>query len=112
MNKTETIQLLGALAHETRLDIFRLLVPAGPTGVNAGTIARELNLAAATCSFHLKEMKTSQAVHCERNGRELIYSVNFPSMRDLVSYLTENCCASDNNYGNDPCAWRAMGIET
>ncbi len=93
MQKQDALAALAALAHETRLDVFRLLVQAGPEGLAAGEIAERLGVQAATLSHHLKELKSARVVHCRREGRSLIYSPDFTAMGDLVGYLSENCCA-------------------
>jgi DNA-binding transcriptional ArsR family regulator len=92
MEKQQVIQALGALAHETRLDIFRVLVQAGPGGVAAGAIAETIGAVPATLSFHLKELKNAGVVSARREGRSLIYAPEFDRMQDLLSFLTENCC--------------------
>lgn len=88
-----TIQALAALAQESRLAIFRLLVVAGPAGMPVGKIAEHLNLANATLSFHLKELTNAGLTTATPNGRSIIYSANFNTMTELLDYLTENCCA-------------------
>lgn len=94
--ETKTIvQALAALAQETRLGIFRLLVEAGPTGLAAGEIGGELQLAPATLSFHLKELSRADLIASRQDGRFIYYSANFASMGALVGFLTENCCARD-----------------
>src|SRR6516225_5060745 len=92
MKKEEAIAALGALAQETRLDIYRLLVQAGEDGLAAGKIGEELGLPSATLAFHLKELKYSGLVTFTREGRSLIYSAIYPTMNALLAYLTENCC--------------------
>jgi len=92
MEKTDVVSALAALAHETRLDIFRLLVQTGPEGLPAGQIAERLALASPTAAFHLKELKIAGLVSCTRQGRSLIYAAAYPAMTALVTYLTENCC--------------------
>jgi DNA-binding transcriptional ArsR family regulator len=92
MEKIAVISALAALAQETRLDVFRLLVRAGPEGLSAGAIAEELELPSATLSFHLKELKNAGLALCEREGRSLIYSADCPAMLEILKYLTENCC--------------------
>jgi len=92
MEKQEALAALGALAQETRLDIYRLLVQAGPDGIPAGHIGERLGLPSATLAFHLKELKISRLVTCTRNGRSLIYAAEYPVMNALLSYLTDNCC--------------------
>ena len=95
MEKIEAIAALGALAQETRLDIFRLLVQAGTGGIPAGKIAERLVLPSATLAFHLKELKHAGLVTFEREGRSLIYSASYPTMTALLGYLTENCCQGE-----------------
>lgn len=95
MEKQVVVSALAALAQETRLDVFRLLVRAGPDGVAAGQIAEALGLAPATLSFHLKELKSAGLVGCTRDGRSRIYSPDFGAIAELVGYLTENCCAGE-----------------
>jgi len=92
MEKQAVISALAALAQETRLDVFRLLVRAGPDGLPAGEVGEALGIPAATLSFHLKELRNAGLVCCERQGRSKIYSPAFGLMADLVRYLTENCC--------------------
>jgi DNA-binding transcriptional ArsR family regulator len=92
IEKQDALAALAALAHETRLDVFRLLVEAGPAGLPAGRIAEELGVAAATLSFHLKELKSARVVHCRRDGRSLFYSPDFEAMSHLMAFLSENCC--------------------
>jgi ArsR family transcriptional regulator len=92
MEKTDAIAALGALAQETRLDIYRLLVQAGSEGRAAGTIGEALGLPSATLAFHLKELKNAGLVTCTRAGRSLIYAADYAAMNALLFYLTENCC--------------------
>jgi DNA-binding transcriptional ArsR family regulator len=92
MEKADVIVALAALAQETRLDIFRLLVRAGPTGLPAGEIAQRLGLAGPTASFHLKELRQAGLLAQRRDGRSLIYAAAYPAMTGLLTYLTENCC--------------------
>ncbi len=86
------IAALAALAQETRLDIFRILVEAGPDGMPAGQIGEKLGLPSATLSFHLNQLKHAHLVKFRRESRSLIYSAEYPVMNDLLAYLTENCC--------------------
>lgn len=95
MDKPHTLAVLAALAQETRLDIFRLLVEAGPEGRAVGRIGEALDLPSATLSFHLKELKHAGLVTVRRNGRSLICAANFDTMTGLVAYLTRHCCAGD-----------------
>ena len=95
MNTTKTVKILSALAQETRLDIFRLLVRAGEPGLAAGAIASKLGLPPATCSFHLKELRSGQVIECHRDGRSLIYRADFSTMQKLLTYLLKNCCQGE-----------------
>jgi ArsR family transcriptional regulator, arsenate/arsenite/antimonite-responsive transcriptional repressor len=97
MEKTEALAALGALAQETRLDVYRLLVQAGPNGVAAGQIGEALGLPPPTLAFHLKELKIAGLIGCTRNGRSLIYAAEYPVMNALLLYLTENCCGRAAN---------------
>jgi len=92
MKSDSALSLLAALAQETRLAIFRLLVRAGCDGLAAGTIAAELSVPAATLSFHLKELKSAGAIRCTRKGRSLVYRPDFSVMGDLVNFLIAHCC--------------------
>jgi ArsR family transcriptional regulator, arsenate/arsenite/antimonite-responsive transcriptional repressor len=93
METKQIITALSALAQETRLSIYRLLVETGPEGLQVGAIAETLELANATLSFHLKELTNAGLTVARPNGRAIIYSANFATMTDLIGYLTENCCA-------------------
>lgn len=86
---------LAALAQETRLAVFRLLVERGPSGMAAGEIGAALELAPATLSFHLKELSHAGLAVARPQGRYVFYSADFARMNELVGYLTENCCARD-----------------
>ena len=92
MKTLEAVAALAALAQETRLGIYRLLVSAGPGGLAAGAIAEKLDLPPATLSFHLKELSLAGLARSRQDGRFVIYSANFDTMVGLVSFLTENCC--------------------
>jgi ArsR family transcriptional regulator, arsenate/arsenite/antimonite-responsive transcriptional repressor len=95
MEKGAALGALAALAQETRLDIFRLLVQAGEGGMPAGKIGEQLGLPSATLTFHLKELKHAGLIAFVREGRSLIYSAVYPTMNALLGYLTENCCQGD-----------------
>ena len=88
----DAVLALEALAQQSRLDIFRLLVEAGPAGMPAGAIAGRMALPAATLSFHLAQLKHAGLLACRRDGRSLIYSAEFGVMNALVAFLTDNCC--------------------
>ncbi len=93
METLNIIAALGALAQESRLAIFRLLVETGPEGLPVGQIAEKLGLANATLSFHLKELANAELVVAAPNGRSIICSANFNTMNEVIGYLGENCCA-------------------
>eukprot|EP01037_Dinobryon_pediforme_P005734 gene5734-5797_t len=95
MEKLYAVAALAALAQETRLDIFRLLVEAGAEGMPAGLIGERLGLPSATLSFHLNQLKHAQLVKFRRESRSLIYSAEYSVMNGLLAYLTENCCQGD-----------------
>jgi len=92
MEKIDAVSALAALAQESRLDIFRLLVQCGPDGIAAGQIGERLGLPPATLSFHLNHLRHAGLVTFRREGRSLIYAAEYPAMNGLVAYLTENCC--------------------
>lgn len=95
MNTKRAIGALGALAQETRLAIYRLLVERGHGGLAAGTIAERLDLPASSLSFHLAHLRRAGLLAQRREGRSLIYAVDFAAMNALMGYLTENCCGGD-----------------
>jgi len=95
MEAITVVRALGALAQETRLGVFRLLVEQGPGGMAAGEIAEQLAIAPATLSFHLKELTQAGLVTARHEGRFIFYAANFTAMNDLLAYLTENCCVAD-----------------
>jgi ArsR family transcriptional regulator, arsenate/arsenite/antimonite-responsive transcriptional repressor len=95
MDTRTTVASLAALAQESRLAIYRLLVEAGPTGMSVGEIGAPLHIAPATLSFHLKELSHAGLITARQEGRYIYYSANYGRMNDLVGFLTENCCARD-----------------
>ena len=90
---TQIVDALAALAQESRLRAYRLLVEAGPEGLSAGRIGEELGLPPATLSFHLAHLARTGLVRSRQDGRFVIYSADFQNMNQLVGYLTENCCS-------------------
>ena len=92
METKQAIDALSALAQETRLEIYRLLVKAGPPGLPAGRIGEELDLPPATLSFHLAHLARAGLAQSRQDGRFVIYRADFNSMNELLGYLTENCC--------------------
>jgi ArsR family transcriptional regulator, arsenate/arsenite/antimonite-responsive transcriptional repressor len=92
MEINSAVTSLGALAQETRLSIFRLLVEAGPEGVSAGRIGDTLEVPAATLSFHLKELSRAGLVSSRQERQFIYYAVDFERMAQLMTFLTQNCC--------------------
>jgi len=92
METTQALQALSALAQESRLSIFRLLVQSGPAGMAAGAIGEALDLPPATLSFHLAGLTRAGLAQSRQDGRFVIYSASFENMNALVAFLTENCC--------------------
>jgi DNA-binding transcriptional ArsR family regulator len=97
MKKTDAVAALAALAQDNRLDVFRLLVQAGPEGMPAGAVASALDLAPNTLTFHFDRLRAAGLVTVRRDGRSMIYAARFEKMNALVNFLTENCC------GGVPC---------
>src|ERR1700749_75382 len=92
MKKTDVVAALPALAQDNRLDVFRLLVQAGPQGMPAGAVAEALDLAPNTLTFHFNRLRMAGLVTVRREGRSMIYAAQFDTMNALLSFLTENCC--------------------
>jgi ArsR family transcriptional regulator len=92
MEKSNAIAALAALAQDNRLDIYRLLVQAGPGGLPAGQVADKLGLAPNTLTFHFDRLRVAGLVTVRREGRSMIYAAQYDTMNELLSYLTENCC--------------------
>ncbi len=95
MEEIDVVRALAALAQSLRLQIFRVLVVAGRTGMTPGALAEHLGVAATTLSFHLKELTHAGLVTQERLGRYLIYRASFEQMNELLGYLTANCCQGE-----------------
>ena len=96
MEKEDVITALAALAQETRLDVFRRLVRAGKSGMSAGALSSELEIAPPTLSFHLKELRNARLLTSERQGRSIRYSPAFSVIAEVVGYLGENCCRDES----------------
>jgi ArsR family transcriptional regulator len=96
MQESEALSALSALSQQTRLQLFRHLVTAGEAGLTPGDLIEQFALAAATLSFHLKELRQAGLITQQQQGRSLIYSANYTAMNQLIEYLSENCCE-----GND-----------
>src|SRR6202451_4925331 len=96
MKTPDVIDALGALAHEHRLAIFRLLVERGPAGLPAGKIAERVGLVPSSLTFHLQNLHRAGLITQRRESRQLFYSADFNVMNGLVGYLTENCCGNSS----------------
>jgi ArsR family transcriptional regulator len=92
METSNAVAALAALAQDSRLGIFRLLVQAGPDGMAAGRVAEELDLAPNTLTFHFDRLRVAGLVTVRRDGRSMIYAANYETMNGLLAFLTENCC--------------------
>ncbi len=102
MKTNQAVELLAALAQETRLSIFRALVQAGPEGLAAGRIAEAVATPASTLSFHLKELSSAGLVRSRQDGRFIYYSADYAAMNELVTFLGEKCCVGVS--GSAGCA--------
>jgi DNA-binding transcriptional ArsR family regulator len=100
MDQMDAVAALAALAQDNRLDVFRLLVQAGPEGMPAGNVANTLKLAPNTLTFHFDRLRHAGLVTVRREGRLMIYTARYDTMNELVAYLTENCCGQ----GTSPVA--------
>src|SRR5689334_970118 len=92
MEKADAVAALAALAQDNRLDVFRLLVQAGPEGMPAGQVAETLDLAPNTLTFHFDRLRGAGLVTVRREGRSMIYAAQFEAMNALLGFLTDNCC--------------------
>ena len=106
MKTTAVIDALGALAHEYRLAIYRLLVQQGPEGLAAGAIGERMGLVPSSLTFHLQALQRAGLVTQVRASRQLIYSADYTAMNELVGYLTDNCCAASGSGCEASCAPR------
>jgi ArsR family transcriptional regulator, arsenate/arsenite/antimonite-responsive transcriptional repressor len=97
MQTKEAVAALAALAHETRLSVFRLLVAVGPQGMPATRISDQLQVAPSSLSFHLKELLHADLVTARQEGRFIYYAATYSRLNDLMAFLTDNCC------GGTPC---------
>jgi ArsR family transcriptional regulator len=94
MKNAAAVEALAALAHESRLALYRLLVEQGPDGLAAGALADRLKIAPSSLTFHLQHLQRAGLISQRRASRHLIYAADFAVMNDLVGYLTENCCSA------------------
>ena len=108
MDTKHVLSALAALAQESRLAVFRLLVQAGPAGLSPGKMSEQLGIPASSLSFHLKELTHAQLVGARQDGRYVIYGANMGTMNELIGFLTENCCGGA---GCAPCAPLSGGAQ-
>lgn len=97
MNTETAVKQLASIAQASRLNLFRLLVQAGPAGLAAGEIANRLEIPNSTLSFHLKALCQAELILSRQESRYVYYAANFTAMTDLISFLTENCCGNPNS---------------
>lgn len=107
MDTKFAVTSLAALAQESRLLIYRLLVEAGPTGLSVGEIGSSVSIAPATLSFHLKELAHAGLIGSRQEGRFIFYSASYETMNRLLAFLTENCCARDGTGCESNCEPRS-----
>ena len=105
MDTKQTLAALAALAQESRLAVFRLLVQVGPDGMAASKIGEQLDVAPSSLSFHLKELTHAGLISSRQDGRFVIYSADIGTMNGLIGFLTENCC------GGVPCGPTSTGCK-
>jgi DNA-binding transcriptional ArsR family regulator len=110
MKSSEIVESLAALAQESRLAVFRLLVKRGPEGYTPTQLSEKLDVPGPTLSFHLKELQRANLIGARREGRFLYYSPNFPRMGQLLEFLTENCCVLADKDAGPICGTPAARI--
>ena len=106
MNTTRAVRALAALAQDSRLEVFRLLVQAGPQGLPAGEIAERLGLPSSTLSFHVKALSQAGLVDSRQESRFIYYSARYAAMTELIAFLGENCCGGRACVPTAPAARR------
>jgi len=101
MNEHDAITALGALAHESRLHVYRRLMQAGPSGISAGDLAEQIGVSRSSLSFHVAQLERSGLVQARRQHRNVIYSVEIDAMRQLLTFLTQDCCNGNPDICSD-----------
>jgi ArsR family transcriptional regulator, arsenate/arsenite/antimonite-responsive transcriptional repressor len=96
MKVEQAVKALGALAQDSRLSIYRALVQQGPSGLAAGALSGKLDVPAPTMSFHLSQLSNAGLIKSTRDGRSIIYAADYDAMRELLNFLTANCCRGEN----------------
>jgi len=104
MEKHDVVAALAALAQDNRLDVFRLLVKAGPQGLAAGQVAKALGIPPNTLTFHFDRLRQAGLIAVRRESRSMIYTAQFDTMNCLVDFLTENCCQGVADECGPSCA--------
>ncbi len=112
MKESETVAALSALAHETRLRVFRALVGAGPAGLPAGALSTHLRLSPPNLSFHLAHLRHAGLIEARRQGRSIIYIANFTAINRLLGYLTDHCCGGRPELCIEPVSDRARAASS
>lgn len=103
VKKKVIVQRLVALAHETRLEVYQMLMQAGPEGAAAGWLAEQLAVAPSALSFHLTRLKQAGLIHSWRVGQNILYAADFQQMQHLVGFLTDNCCRQSDTSCEPVC---------
>jgi DNA-binding transcriptional ArsR family regulator len=103
LTAAKTVEALGALAHEHRLALFRMLVQRGAGGLSAGILAEKLGLPPSSLTFHLQQLSHAGLITQRRDGRHIIYAADYQAMSALVGYLTENCCGDGTSPKGASC---------
>jgi DNA-binding transcriptional ArsR family regulator len=109
MEEKQALSCLSALAHETRLAVFRLLVQQGPDGMPAGEIALRLSVPSPTLSFHLKELERAGLIQSTRQQRQIFYATHYAGMRALIDFIMRDCCQGHPELCGDVCASACEG---
>ena len=109
MDSSQAVQALGALAHDTRLALLRMLGERGPEGLSAGVIAERLGVPPSSLTFHVQHLHRAGLLTQRRLSRQLIYAADFAAMNGLIAYLTENCCGRATSLRAPVCRPEMMG---
>ena len=114
LKKTKAVGALAALAHETRIDAFRLLVRSNPHGLSVGEVGRKLGIPATTMSFHITQLTNAGLVVQKRAGKLVLVAVDFAAMNEVLGYLMENCCQENrgvSSQSGDCCPSKGKGVK-
>ena len=103
IEQSNAVHALSALAHDARLNVFRLLIRAGPEGLAAGEIGRSLSIPATALSFHLNRLREAGLVAKRRTGRHIVYAAEFSTMQELLGFLSDHCCSNSASACSDEC---------